>query len=193
MPILRTDIPMTPRLCEDTILALTREYPFCRSEVLTTTAFGRPVRTLVIGSGPRKVIYTAAHHANEWITTPVILKFVEELAEAIRSGGRLFGTDARALAEKVTIYTGILDTHLVAGCHLTLEHLLTSLAHLDTRSVLAIHTMLYLTACEEALRTAGEAHHHGIVAFAQSLDGDTQMLGSLQGYVVLAIEGRVTF
>ena len=105
MPILRTDIPMTPRLCEDTILAITREYPFCRSEVLTTTAFGRPVRTLVIGSGPRKVIYTAAHHANEWITTPVILKFVEELAEAIRAGGRLFGTDARALAEKVTIYT----------------------------------------------------------------------------------------
>ena len=105
MPIVRTDIPMTPRLCEDTILALTRAYPFCRSEVLTTTAFGRPVRTLVIGSGPRKVIYTAAHHANEWITTPVILKFVEELAETIKAGGSIFGTDARSIAEAATIYT----------------------------------------------------------------------------------------
>ena len=105
MPIVRTDIPMTPRLCEDTILALTRAYPFCRSEVLTTTAFGRPLRTLVIGSGPRKVIYTAAHHANEWITTPVILKFVEELAEAIKAGGSVFGTDARSIAEAATIYT----------------------------------------------------------------------------------------
>ena len=105
MPIVRTDIPMTPRLCEDTILALTRAYPFCRSEVLTTTAFGRPLRTLVIGSGPRKVIYTAAHHANEWITTPVILKFVEDLAEAIKAGGSVFGTDARSIAEAATIYT----------------------------------------------------------------------------------------
>ena len=105
MPIVRTDIPMTPRLCQDTILELLREYPFCRSEVLTTTAFGRPIRTLVIGSGPRKVIYTAAHHANEWITTPVILKFVEELAEAARAGGSIFGTDAREILEKVTIYS----------------------------------------------------------------------------------------
>jgi g-D-glutamyl-meso-diaminopimelate peptidase len=105
MPIVPTDVPMTPTLCEETILALTRTYPFCRSEVLTTTAYGRPVRTLVIGNGPRKVIYTAAHHANEWITTPVLLKFVEEFAEAIRSGGSIFGTDARRLAAQTTIYT----------------------------------------------------------------------------------------
>ena len=104
MPIVQTDVPMTSRRCIDTILEITRTYPFCRSEELTTTAFDRPIRTLVIGSGPRKVIYSAAHHANEWITTPVLLKFAEELAEAIQNGGRIFGADARALAEKVTVY-----------------------------------------------------------------------------------------
>ena len=104
MPIVPTDVPMTPTLCEETILALTRTYPFCRSEVLTTTAYGRPVRTLVIGNGPRKVIYTAAHHANEWITTPVLLKFAEELAAAIAAGKQIFGTDARGLAALTTIY-----------------------------------------------------------------------------------------
>ena len=105
MSIVQTDVPMTPRLLGQTISALTREYPFCRSEVLTTTAFGRPLQTLVIGRGKRKVLYTAAHHANEWITAPVILKFVEELAEAIRSGGKINGVDARGLSEAVTIYT----------------------------------------------------------------------------------------
>ena len=104
MPIVQTDIPMTSRRCIDTILEITRTYPFCRSEELTTTAFGRPIRTLVIGSGPRKVIYSAAHHANEWITTPVLLKFAEDLAEAIQNGGSIFDTDARELAEKATIY-----------------------------------------------------------------------------------------
>lgn len=105
MPIVRTDVPMTSALCNEIILEIVRTYPFCRTELLTTTAFDRPVRTLVIGKGPRKVIYTAAHHANEWITTPVILKFVEELAQAIESGGEIFGVDARELEEKVTIYT----------------------------------------------------------------------------------------
>ena len=105
MPIVRTDVPMTSQLCADTVLALTQAYPFCRSELLTESAYGRPVRTLVIGSGPRKVLYTAAHHANEWITAPVILKFVEEFAEAIRSGGSIGGMDARTLSEQVTVYT----------------------------------------------------------------------------------------
>ena len=104
MPIVQTDVPMTAQRCIDTILEITRTYPFCRSEELITTAFGRPIRTLVIGNGPRKVIYSAAHHANEWITTPVLLKFAEELAEAIQNSGRIFDTDARELAEKATIY-----------------------------------------------------------------------------------------
>ena len=105
MPIVRTDVPMTAQLCDETIQELVRTYPSCRSEVLTTTAFDRPIRTLVIGNGPRKVIFTAAHHANEWITTPVILKFVEELATAVQSGGEIFGVDARELERTATIYT----------------------------------------------------------------------------------------
>ena len=60
MAIVRTDIPTTAKLCEDTILALVAAYPqLVRTELLTTTAFGRPIRTLVIGNGARKVIYTA--------------------------------------------------------------------------------------------------------------------------------------
>jgi len=105
MAIVKTDVPMTSDLCSQTILELVGRYPFCRSELLTTSAFGRPIRTLVIGTGPRKVIYSAAHHANEWITTPVILKFVEELAQAMETGGEIFGQNAKELAETVTIYT----------------------------------------------------------------------------------------
>lgn len=105
MPIVKTDVPMTSKLCEETILAITAAYPFCRSELLAQTAYGRPIRTLVIGSGPRKLLYTASHHANEWITTPVVLKFVEEFARAIAEGGLIGGVDAKDLARKVTVYT----------------------------------------------------------------------------------------
>lgn len=96
---------MTAELCEETILKLVDTYPSLRTEILTTTAFDRPVRTLVIGEGERKVIYTAAHHANEWITTPVILKFMEQLADAVQKDGKLFGVNARNIVKAATIYT----------------------------------------------------------------------------------------
>ena len=104
MAIVKTDVPMTSGLCNSTMDALLEEYPFVRCEVLTTTAFGRPVRALSIGEGERKVIYSAAHHANEWITTPVMLKFVEDLAQAIREDGRVYGVRARNIARAATIY-----------------------------------------------------------------------------------------
>ena len=105
MSIVKTSIPMTSGRNEETIQALVKEYPFLRTEVLTESAYGRNIRTLVIGNGPRKVIYSASHHANEWITTPVILKFVEEFACALQCGGEIFDVPASELAAKVTIYT----------------------------------------------------------------------------------------
>ena len=105
MPIVDTTVPMTPTLCVRTIENITSRYRFCRSELLGRTAFGRPLRTLVIGNGPRKVLYSASHHANEWITTPVLLKFVEDFAQAIESGGQIGGVDAAELRSTATIYT----------------------------------------------------------------------------------------
>lgn len=105
MAIVKTDVPMTSRLCSDTIREIVETYPFCRTETLTETAFGRPVETLVIGNGERKVLFTAAHHGNEWITTPVLLKFVEELAEAMQNDGEIYSIPARLFNANCTIYT----------------------------------------------------------------------------------------
>ena len=104
MPIVNTAVPITAQSCDEMILKIVETYPFCRTELLTSTAFQRPIRTLVVGNGPRKVIYTAAHHANEWITSLVLLKFAEELAEAIQSGGEIFGQKAERIQQAVTIY-----------------------------------------------------------------------------------------
>lgn len=104
MAIVQTDVPMTSALCEQTISELVRRYPAFQSESLTTTAFGRPVLSLVIGEGDRKVLYSASHHANEWITTPVLLKFLEELAQAAETDGNLFGVPARNILKAATIY-----------------------------------------------------------------------------------------
>ena len=104
MAIVRTDVPITSAENERVIQNIVQTYPFCRTEVIATTAFQRAVPTLVIGNGERKVIFSASHHANEWITTLVLLKFAEELAQNIQTDGTIYGRNARELAEKVTIY-----------------------------------------------------------------------------------------
>lgn len=103
MPIVNTEVPITAASCDGMIRQIAEAYPFCRAGLLTTTAFQRPISTLTIGNGPRKVLFTAAHHANEWITALVLLKYAEDLAQAIQSDGILFGQRARPMAEAVTI------------------------------------------------------------------------------------------
>ncbi len=104
MAIVRTDMPITSAENERVIGALVQAYPFMRTEVLANTVYQRPIPTLVIGNGSRKVIFSAAHHANEWITSLVLLRFAEEFAQKIVSGGRIYNQDARDLAERVTVY-----------------------------------------------------------------------------------------
>ena len=104
MSLLDTQVPLTARDCDEFILDLAAKYPFCRTELLTYTAYGRPIRTLVLGDGPRKVLYTAAHHANEWITAWILLEFAREWAEAISEDGQIFGFSARELARTATVY-----------------------------------------------------------------------------------------
>ena len=94
---------MTSDRCQSTLQALEREYPFLRTRALTATAYGRPVLAASMGFGERKVLYSAAHHANEWITTTLLLKFMEELAQAYQESGRIFGIPARSILRNATL------------------------------------------------------------------------------------------
>lgn len=99
MPIVSTNIPITSQRNAQLIAALAEAYPAIRVEQFGITAFGRPLLAMTIGTGPRKVLFTAAHHANEWITAYVLLRFAEELAAAISVGGSVYGVPASTLKQ----------------------------------------------------------------------------------------------
>ena len=103
-PVVPTDIPFTSELLVLCIEGLTMRYPFLSSRRLTTTAYGRPVYLLKLGEGRRSVLYNASHHANEWITTPVLMKFLEEYARAISRGGKLWDRDMAPLFRRTQLY-----------------------------------------------------------------------------------------
>lgn len=57
---------------------LKRAYPFLSVPGIGTTVMGRTIPEATIGNGPKKVHYNASFHANEWITTPVTMTFLND-------------------------------------------------------------------------------------------------------------------
>ena len=103
-PVVPTDIPFTSELLEVCIQGLLVRYPFLSRRTIATTAYGRTVTAVRIGRGSRSALYNASHHANEWITTPVLMKFLEEYARAVSVNGQIFGINAQELYEKTKLY-----------------------------------------------------------------------------------------
>ena len=87
--VVPTGIAYTSELVELINEGLAARYPFIALETIGKSIMGAPIQALTIGTGSRHVFYNASHHANEWITTPVLLKFMEDYAQAFATGGRI--------------------------------------------------------------------------------------------------------
>ncbi|MBR0040270.1 MAG: peptidoglycan-binding protein [Oscillospiraceae bacterium] len=98
-PVVPAEIPYCASLVAYCVRGLAARYPFLAPSSFGRSVLGRPLWALSLGAGDNRVLYTAAHHANEWITTPLLLSFAEELAAAFAQGGSLFGQSAAELLD----------------------------------------------------------------------------------------------
>lgn len=83
---------------------LIQNYPFLKKSVIGKSVMGKELIALEIGRGERKVCYNAAFHANEWITSPLLLRFLEEYAKAVLNRESLYGAEAMLLYEQITLF-----------------------------------------------------------------------------------------
>lgn len=102
-PVVPVTIAWFSELVGFCVQGLAARYPFLRSARLGQSARGRPLWSLQFGRGENRVLYNAEHHANEWITTPLLLYFAEKLAAAYAAGGALAGQDAADLFASATL------------------------------------------------------------------------------------------
>lgn len=65
---------------------LSERYPFLVREQIGVSVLGKPLHLLRIGSGPRYLHVNAALHANEWLTSPCLMSFLEQYAAAYAAG-----------------------------------------------------------------------------------------------------------
>jgi g-D-glutamyl-meso-diaminopimelate peptidase len=103
-PVVPTTIPMTSELMQLCIQGLIVRYPFLLHHTLAVTKYGRSVPVLHMGLNDRAVLYNASHHANEWITSTILLKFLEDYAYAVSTRGKIFGVDALTLFRNSQLY-----------------------------------------------------------------------------------------
>lgn len=97
-------VPVSYDSCRDTLQTLAAACPQARLRSLGCTPFRQQVLSLSMGTGERSVLFSAAHHANEWITALVLLQFARDYARALGENGTLGGVPARLLAETCTIH-----------------------------------------------------------------------------------------
>lgn len=66
--------------------------------------FGSPIPCIRIGRGPNHVFYSASIHANESITTNVLLKFIEDFCIAYTNGSNINYYNTKTIFERSSIY-----------------------------------------------------------------------------------------
>ena len=85
------DVAYTADLVNLIIQGLASRYPFIEAGSIGKSVMGKDIPYIKIGTGEREVFYNAEHHANEWITTPVLLKFAEDYLKAYSEKGTIDG------------------------------------------------------------------------------------------------------
>lgn len=99
-----TNVPYTYELLTFILEGLEARYPVLTGGSIGKSVMGKSIPYLKVGRGQLEVFYNASHHANEWITTPVLLKFLEEFLESYVNDEIIFDTNARELWGKVSLY-----------------------------------------------------------------------------------------
>ena len=102
--IVNTKVEYTSNILEEDIRNLKLIYPFLEIGEIGRSVLNKSIPYIKIGNGNKKVFYSAAFHANEWITSPVLMKFLEEYAQAFVENKNIFGYNAQALYYATSLY-----------------------------------------------------------------------------------------
>jgi g-D-glutamyl-meso-diaminopimelate peptidase len=79
-------------------------HPQLTADVVGKSVMGKNLYVLRWGQGPKSLFANAAMHANEWITSPLLMRIVENMLESLNHGGEIGGWDAVQLFERVSFW-----------------------------------------------------------------------------------------
>ena len=102
--IVRTNINYTYNVLMEDLIKLRTRYPILSWRYYGRSVMGKQLPYIRIGNGQRQVFYSAGIHANEWINSIVMMKFIEDFCIAYENDAEIFGYSARKIYENASIF-----------------------------------------------------------------------------------------
>ena len=104
MAIVQTNINYTYEIMKSDIYKLNVTYPFLQVQNIGFSVLGKQIPIIRLGRGSKEVFYSASFHANEWITSVILMKFIEDYCISYLNNSNLYGYNIRNLFKNVSIY-----------------------------------------------------------------------------------------
>lgn len=104
MNIVPTNVLYNSYLLRQNLILLNLTYPFLNIQVVGNSVLQKPIYVVKLGNGSNKVFYSASIHANEWITSVLLMKFIENYCDAYVTDSSLYGYPIRQLFNSTSIY-----------------------------------------------------------------------------------------
>lgn len=102
--IVQTNVNYTSFLLNMNLNELKNRYSFLEIGSAGESILGQTIPFVRIGRGNKEVFYSASFHANEWITSVVLMKFLEDYCYAYQNNLSIFGYSARRLFDISSLY-----------------------------------------------------------------------------------------
>lgn len=104
LDVVFTDIDYTYEIMERDIQGLKARYPFIEIGIAGKSVLGKNLYYIRLGRGPAEVFYNGVHHSLEWITAPLLMKFIENFSKAFSSGTNIRGYNVHDIWNRGSIY-----------------------------------------------------------------------------------------
>ena len=87
----------------DDIRRLQLVYPFIQVPSIGNSVLGRDIPEILIGTGNKRVHYNGSFHANEWITTPIVMTFLNDYLLSLTNQNAIRGLLTFPLYQQTTL------------------------------------------------------------------------------------------